>query len=103
LAEEIRGATSIKEAKQILSRITEALATGRSAFMTDGTVTRKIIMVEITNPGLAYGSESTLDVQIKDGSRKQLPIKWPWDELVEYGLADLNDGLYIAPDWWIAL
>ncbi len=94
---------SIKDAKQILSRITEALAAGRPAFMTDGTVTRKIIKAEITDPNLVCCRESTLDVRIEDGSWKQLPIKWPWDELVEYGLADLSDGLYIAPDWWIAL
>ncbi len=94
---------SIKDAKQILSRITEALAAGRPAFMTDGTVTRKVIQVELTDSNLALGREGTLDVRIEDGSWKQIPVSWPWDELTEYGLTELDDGLYIAPDWWIAL
>lgn len=94
---------NIKDAKQILSRITKALAAGRPAFMTDGTVTRKIVKVEITDPNLVCGRKSTLDVCIEDGSWKHIPIKWPWDELTEYGLTELGDGLYIAPDWWIAL
>lgn len=95
--------TSIKDAKKILSRIAKALAAGRPAFMTDGTVTRRVVQVELTDSDLALGREGTLDVQIEDGSWKQIPVIWPWDELTEYGLTELGDGLYIAPDWWIAL
>ncbi len=95
--------TSIKDAKKILSRITETLAVGRPAFMTDGTVTRKVIQVELTDSDLARGREGTFDVRIEDGSWKQIPVIWPWDELDGYGLTELGDGLYIAPDWWIAL
>lgn len=28
---------------------------------------------------------------------------WPWGDLEGYGLTNLGDGLYIAPDWWIVL
>ena len=95
--------TSIKDAKKILSRLEEALAAGHPVFMTDGTVTRKVIQAELTDSDLAFGREGTLDVRIEDGSWKQIPVIWPWDELTEYGLTELDDGLYIAPDWWIAL
>lgn len=95
--------TSIKNAKQILSSITEALAAGRPVFITDGTVTRKVSKVEITSADLAHGREGTLDVLLEDGRWAQIPMNWPWDDLIDYGLANLGDGLYIAPDWWIAL
>ena len=99
-----QGVTSIKDAKKILSRIAEALTAGRPALMTDGTVTRKVIQVELADSDLAHGREGTLDVRrIEDGSWKQLPVNWPWNELTGYGLTELGDGLYIAPDWWIAL
>ena len=98
-----QGVTSIKNAKQILSCITEALTAGRPVFMTDGTVTRKVTKVEMTSQDLVRGRESTLDVRTEDGSWKQLPVNWPWDELAGCGLTSLDDGLYIAPDWWIAL
>lgn len=98
-----QGVTSIKNAKQILSCVTEALAAGRPVFITDGTVTHKVSGVEIAGLDLMYSRKSTLDVQIEDGSWIQLTINWPWDELVGCGLTDLGDGLYIAPDWWIAL
>lgn len=98
-----REVTSIKNTKQILSCITEALAAGRPVFMTDGTVTRKVIQVELTDSDLAHSRESTLDVRIEDGSWKQIPVSWPWDELAGYGLTELGDGLYVAPDWWITL
>lgn len=98
-----REVSNIKNTKQIISCITEALAAGRPAFMTDGTVTRKVIQVELTDSDLAHGRESTLDVRIEDGSWKQIPVSWPWDELTGYGLTELGDGMYIAPDWWIAL
>ena len=98
-----QGVTSIKDAKKILSCISEALAASRSVFMTDGTVTRRVIQVELTDSDLVLGREGTLDVRIEDGSWKQIPVSWPWDELTEYGLTELGDGLYIAPDWWIAL
>lgn len=91
--------TSIKGAKQILSRVTEALAAGRLVLMTDGTVTRKIIQMEITTHGL----KSTLDVQVEITGWLEIPIIWPWDELTGYGLTELGDELYLAPDWWIAL
>ena len=81
----------------------EALAAGRPAFMTDGTVTHKVIQVELIDSNLAHGREGTLDVRIEGGRWKQIPVIWPWDELTGYGLTELCDGLYIAPDWWIAL
>ena len=98
-----REVTSIKNIKQILGCITEALAAGRPAFMTDGTVTRKVIQVELTDSDLTHGREGTLDVRIEDGSWKQIPVSWPWDELTGYGLTELGDEMYIAPDWWIVL
>ncbi len=98
-----REVTSIKNIKQILSCITEALAADRPTFMTDGTVTRKVIQVELTDSDLTHGREGTLDVRIEDGSWKQIPVSWPWDELTGYGLTELGDGMYIAPDWWIVL
>ena len=98
-----REVTSIKNTKQILSCITEALAAGRPAFMTDGTVTHKVIQVELTDSDLTHGREGTLDVRIEDGSWKQIPVSWPWDELTGYGLTELGDEMYIAPDWWIVL
>jgi len=98
-----QGVTSIKDAKKILSRIAGALTAGRPAFMTDGTVTRKVIQVELTDSDLAHSREGTLDVRIEDGSWKQISVNWPWNELTGYGLTELGDGLYIAPDWWIAL
>lgn len=95
--------TSIKNAKQILSSITEALAAGRPVFITDGTVTRKVSKAEITSTDLAHGREGTFDVLLEDGRWAQISINWPWDDLIGYGLANLSDGLFIAPDWWIAL
>ena len=81
----------------------EALASGRPAFLTDGTVTRKVIQVEMSDSDFVCGRERTLDVRIEDGGMIQIPITWPLDELTGYGLTELGDGLYIAPDWWIAL
>lgn len=98
-----QGATGIKNTKQILRCITEALTANRPVFITDGTVTRKVILVELTDSDLAHGRVGTLDVRTEDGSWKQLPINWPWDEVTGCGLTEMGDGLYIAPDWWIAL
>ena len=84
--------TCIKNANQILSCIAEALAAGRPVFMTDGTVTHKVIQVEITNSDLARGREGTLDVRIEDGSWKQIPVSWPWDELTEYPATSARSG-----------
>lgn len=81
----------------------DALASGRPPFLTDGTVTRKVIQVEMSDSDFVCGRKRTLDVRIEDGGMIQIPITWPWDELTGYGLTELGDGLYIAPDWWIAL
>ena len=52
----------MKNAKLILSQVAEAIASGHSVFMTDGTVTRKVIKVEITDFNLSFGKEGTFDV-----------------------------------------
>lgn len=93
----------MKNAKEILSCIAEALAVGRLVLITDGTVTRKTIQVELTKSNLSCGQESTLDVRLEDERWVQIPVSWPWDDLVGYGLTCLDDVLYIAPNWWIAL
>ena len=93
----------MKNADQILSSIAEALAAGRLVLMTDGTVTRKVIQAEITDSALPYHQERTFDVCLEGGGWVQLPISWPWDDLTGYGLTRLDDALYLAPDWWIAL
>ncbi len=95
--------TNIKDAKQILHQATEALADGRPVFLTDGTVTRKVIQVELTNHDLASHIKGSLDVLVEVEGWIQISMSWPWDELIGCGLTDLDGELIIAPDWWIAL
>lgn len=94
----------MKNAKQIYTVVTDALNAGRSVFLTDGTVTRKVAQVEISKYGV---TENTLDIQVIDSYDNktwvQIAIKWPWDELDNYGMVELEKALYIAPDWWIEI
>ena len=92
----------MKNAEQILSCITEALAASRSVLITDGTVTRKVIHVEMTDSNRSCHQECTFDVRLEDERWVQIPVSWPWDDLVGYGLTCLDDVLYIAPDWLIS-
>ena len=92
----------MKNAKLILSQVAEAIASGHSVFMTDGTVTRKVIKVEITDFNLSFGKEGTFDVLVENDGWKQIPMTWPFEDLKCYGLTELDWNLYIAPDWWIA-
>ena len=94
----------MKNAKQICTTVMEALNTGKSVFLTDGTVTREVVQVEISNWGF---SKDTFDVMVIDGCGNkvwiQIRIVWPWDELDSYGMVEFDGALYIAPDWWIEM
>lgn len=93
----------MKNARLILSHVDEAIASGHFVFMTDGTVTCRVVRVEITDFNFSFGSEGTFDVLVENHGWKQIPMTWPFEDLNGYGLTELDGDLYIAPDWWIAL
>lgn len=88
-------------ADEICAAVKEARDAGHTVYLTDGTVTREVIRVEISNWGF---TRDTLDVLIIDGDENkvwiQIQIKWPWNELDGWALEEMDDGLYIAPEWW---
>lgn len=74
--------------------IPEALEAGRVVFVTDGTVTRKVLSA------VWHG----LELQLVMDNGKSL---WLSSDEFEYskdqgiGIMDSADGIYIAPLWWI--
>lgn len=93
------------KATEICEAVKEALAAGRTVYITDATETRKVIGVEFLSAELGYKyDKQTLDVTMDygDGETKlwEIAVTWPWDELDGWKMAELDDDLYIAPVWW---
>ncbi len=91
-------------ANEICAAVKEAQNVGRTVYLTDGTVTREVFQVEISNWGFAW---DTLDVLIIDGDENkvwiQIQIKWPWDELDGWALEEVDGNFFIAPEWWLEI
>lgn len=88
----------VRRASRIMETIREALQAGRPAYLTDGTVTRAILAAEIdgyvTGEFLTIGTETgTAQFEVSLGGYLE----------GDYGLVELSDGIYFAPDWWIRI
>ena len=76
----------------MIHKILEALAHGRRVFLTDGTVTRLVCASAPAGDDLAVFLDNERHVIIEESD---------FDSV--YGLMDSDEGLYIAPVWWIEL
>ena len=86
------------QAEQIIRTIQEALDAGRPVYLTDGTVTRSVTAAEIDG----YGLRKLLTISTETAIL-QFELSLCGYLVPEWGLAELSDGLYFAPDWWIEL
>ena len=96
------------KAAEICSAVEQALAVGRTVYITDATETRKVVSVEF----LAANSyrkfdEQSLNVLADYGNGETKPweivVTWPWDELDGWALEEVDGDLFIAPEWWLKL
>lgn len=81
--------------------ILEALSVGRAVYVTDGTITRRVIQAEEEGQEMIL----TYDLShIADGLRRRV---WISDEnfrtLGGWIIEDIPEGLYIAPCWWVRI
>ena len=96
------------KAAEICSAVEQALAAGRTVYITDATETRTVVSVEF----LAANSyrkfdEQSLVVLADYGNSETKPweivVTWPWDELDGWALEEVDGDLFIAPEWWLKL
>lgn len=74
--------------------IPEALEAGRAVFVTDGTVTRKVLN--------AVWHDLELQLVMDNGKSLWLSSdEFEYSKDQEIGIMDSADGIYIAPLWWI--
>lgn len=93
--------------KDVENRLAAAIDAGEPAYLTDGTVTRRIIRVLIDE-----GAEKGLPAPLCDKDSLGVLLdtgNWVWLEedengaLPDIGLVTLSSELYLAPLWWIKL
>lgn len=98
--------------KGIKERLAAALNAESPVYLTDGTVTRRIVRAFV-----AEGAEKDLPAPLCDKDTLGVLLEaggvlldsgdWAWfeadedGELTDIGLVALPDGLYLAPLWWI--
>ena len=96
------------KAVEICAAVEQALAAGRTVYITDATETRKVVSVEF----LAANSyrkfdEQSLVVLADYGNSETKPweivVTWPWDERDGWALEEVDGDLFIAPEWWLKL
>lgn len=88
----------LKRAEQIMAAIQEALQAGRPVYVTDGTVTQLVQAVEIDECGIDKFLTIHAETQIM-----QYEIDFGDYVKQDWGMVELSDGLYFAPEWWIKL
>lgn len=84
--------------QQIVKAIQDALQANRPVYLTDGTVTRLVQAVEVDDCGI--GDFLTIHTET---AIMQYEISVDGYLTQDWGLAELSDGLYFAPNWWIEL
>lgn len=79
----------------VFDKVTEYLVNDRPVYVTDGTVTRQVVSAGIDENSLMLQMGMARDrVEIPEAA---LSASDGW------GMAELEDGLYIAPEWWLAI
>ena len=84
------------KAAEICSAVEQALAAGRTVYITDATETRTVVSVEF----LAANSYRCGNGETKPW---EIVVTWPWDELDGWALEEVDGDLFIAPEWWLKL
>ena len=80
---------------QVMDKIAEYLVNDRPVYVTDGTVTRRVVSAVVYNHVLSLNTDQPREyVEIPEAVLSQ-PDGWSMQEL--------SDGLFIAPEWWIAI
>lgn len=78
----------------ILKRVEEALAKRQTVFITDGTVTRRVLEI----------SESDGELFISGDANTWVTLVCDLCGYVDgWNVMDAKEGLYIAPNWWIKI
>ena len=81
--------------QQVMDKIAEYLVNDRPVYVTDGTVTRRVVFALVYNRVLSLNTDQPREcVEIPEAVLSQLD---------GWGMQELSDGLFIAPEWWIAI
>jgi len=81
--------------QHVFDKVTEYLVNDCPVYVTDGTVTRRVVAAGIDEKSLMLQMGMARDrVEIPEAA---LSASDGW------GMAELEDGLYIAPEWWLAI
>lgn len=79
----------------VFDKVAKSLVDDRPVYVTDGTVTRRVVAAGIDENSLMLQMGMARDrVEIPEAA---LSASGGW------GVAELEDGLYIAPEWWLAI
>lgn len=81
------------EAKKAFQMIEKAFSDKRLVMITDGTVTRRVVSVELAKK---------LYIYTEMGEWVEIERSFCGLTLEKWSLLDTIEGLYIAPEWWIA-